>query len=101
GGMWPMTALAGTLQDSLKAGALICRWSRIRPHEPEVRLRSAVDQVPLDELVDRVAAVRTEEQPDVVASSGHDGITAHPAHIVVGAATDAALGRFAAGSAGG
>jgi len=23
--MWPMTALAGTLQDSLKAGALICR----------------------------------------------------------------------------
>ena len=56
---------------------------------------------PFDELVDRVAAVRTEEQPDVVASSGHDGITAHPDHIVVGAATDAALGRFAAGSAGG
>jgi len=47
-----------------------------------------------------VAAVRTEEQPDVVASSGHDGITAHPDHIVVGAATDAAFGRFAAGSAG-
>ena len=55
---------------------------------------------PFDELVDRVAAVRTEEQPDVVASSGHDGITAHPDHIVVGAATDAAFGRFAAGSAG-
>jgi len=55
---------------------------------------------PFDELVDRVAAIRTGEQPDVVASSGHDGITAHPDHIVVGAATDAALGRFAAGSAG-
>ena len=47
-----------------------------------------------------MAAVRTEEQPDVVASSGHDGITAHPDHIVVGAATDAALGRFVAGSEG-
>jgi len=31
----------------LDCSAHNCRWSRIRPHEPEVRLRSAVDQVPL------------------------------------------------------
>jgi LmbE family N-acetylglucosaminyl deacetylase len=56
----------------------------------------AVDQVPHDELVDRIAAVLAEEEPDVVATFGPDGITAHPDHIAVGAATDAAFGRFAA-----
>jgi hypothetical protein len=49
---------------------------------------------------DRVAAIRAEEQPDGVALSGRDGITAQPDHIVIGAATDAAFGRSAAGSAG-
>ena len=79
---------------------LFCRWSRIRPHEPESGSAARSTRCPFDELVDRVAAIRAEEQPDVAASSGHDGITAHPDHIVVGAATDAAFGRFAAGSAG-
>jgi LmbE family N-acetylglucosaminyl deacetylase len=55
----------------------------------------AVDQVPFDELVDRVAAILAEEEPDVVATFGPDGITAHPDHITIGAATDAAFARLA------
>jgi LmbE family N-acetylglucosaminyl deacetylase len=55
----------------------------------------AVDQVPFSELVERIAAILAEEEPDVVATFGPDGITAHPDHITVGAATDAAFARFA------
>jgi LmbE family N-acetylglucosaminyl deacetylase len=55
----------------------------------------AVDQVPFAELVDRVAAILDQEEPDVVATFGPDGITAHPDHIAIGAATDAAFERFA------
>ena len=55
----------------------------------------AVDQVPLDELVDRLAAILEEEAPDVVGTFGPDGITGHPDHIRVGEATDAAFLRFA------
>jgi N-acetyl-1-D-myo-inositol-2-amino-2-deoxy-alpha-D-glucopyranoside deacetylase len=54
-----------------------------------------VDEVPFDVLVDSIAAVMEQEQPDVVATFGPDGITGHPDHIAVGAATDAAFGRFA------
>jgi LmbE family N-acetylglucosaminyl deacetylase len=55
----------------------------------------AVDQVPFDELVDRIAGILADEGPDVVTTFGPDGITAHPDHIAVGAATDAAFARFA------
>jgi LmbE family N-acetylglucosaminyl deacetylase len=55
----------------------------------------AVNQVPFSELVDRIAAILDDEDPAVVATFGPDGITAHPDHIAVGAATDAAFTRFA------
>jgi N-acetyl-1-D-myo-inositol-2-amino-2-deoxy-alpha-D-glucopyranoside deacetylase len=55
----------------------------------------SVDQVPFDLLVDSIAAVMEQEQPDVVGTFGPDGVTGHPDHITVGAATDAAFGRFA------
>ena len=54
-----------------------------------------VDQVPFDELVDTIATILDEEQPTVVATFGPDGITGHPDHVAVGAATDAAFLRFA------
>ncbi len=56
----------------------------------------AVPDVPFEELVDRIATVMAEERPDVVATFGPDGITGHPDHIRVGAATDAAFDRVAA-----
>lgn len=55
----------------------------------------AVDQVPFEVLVDRLAAILEEEAPDVVGTFGPDGITGHPDHVGVGAATDAAFLRFA------
>lgn len=55
----------------------------------------AVDQVPHEELVQRIATIFEEESPDVVGSFGPDGITGHPDHITVGAATDAAFLRCA------
>ena len=51
--------------------------------------------VPVNELADRISAVLEEEAPDVVATFGPDGITGHPDHIAVGAATDAAFARSA------
>ncbi len=57
-----------------------------------------LEQVPFDELVDRVAAVLAEERPDVVATFGPDGITGHPDHVRIGAATDAAFHRCRAES---
>jgi LmbE family N-acetylglucosaminyl deacetylase len=56
----------------------------------------AVSDVPFEELVGRVAAVMREERPDVVATFGPDGITGHPDHVRVGAATDAAFDLVAA-----
>jgi LmbE family N-acetylglucosaminyl deacetylase len=50
--------------------------------------------VPVSELTARVAAVLAEERPDVVAGFGPDGITGHPDHIAIGAATDAAFERL-------
>lgn len=55
-----------------------------------------LDDVPFDELVDRLAALMAEERPDVVGTFGPDGITGHPDHVRIGAATDAAFDRVAA-----
>lgn len=51
--------------------------------------------VPLDELVDRVALILGEERPDVVVTFGPDGITGHPDHVAIGRAATAAFHRFA------
>jgi LmbE family N-acetylglucosaminyl deacetylase len=52
-------------------------------------------------LVDRIADVFAEERPDVVCTFGPDGITGHPDHIAVGAATSEAFLRFAGGGGAG
>ena len=51
----------------------------------------AVARVPLEELAERIGGILAQERPDVVATFGPDGITGHPDHIAVGAATDAAF----------
>jgi LmbE family N-acetylglucosaminyl deacetylase len=51
-------------------------------------------------LVDRIADILGEERPDVVCTFGPDGITGHPDHIAVGAATSEAFMRFADGGGG-
>ena len=48
-----------------------------------------------EDLTDRVAGILAQERPDVVGTFGPDGMTGHPDHIAVGAATDAAFHRFA------
>ena len=55
-----------------------------------------VAAVPFEELVDRIAELLREERPDVVGTFGPDGITGHPDHVRVGAATDEAFDRVAA-----
>jgi LmbE family N-acetylglucosaminyl deacetylase len=55
----------------------------------------AVGEVPFARLVGSIASVLEQECPDVVFTSGPDGIFGHPDHIAVGAATDAAFLRFA------
>jgi len=45
------------------------------------------------ELTDRIARILAEERPDVVVTFGPDGITGHPDHIAVGAATTEAFHR--------
>lgn len=58
-------------------------------------------EIPETELAERIAGVLRTEAPDVVATFGPDGITGHPDHIAVGAATDAAFFQLAgAGRAG-
>ena len=54
-----------------------------------------VGRVDLGELSNRITAILEQEAPDVVATFGPDGITGHPDHIAVGAATDAAFARLA------
>jgi len=49
--------------------------------------------VDFDALVDRIHGIMVEESPDVVATFGPDGITGHPDHVVLGAATSAAFHR--------
>ena len=53
-----------------------------------------VNRVPFAELVDRIGGILAQERPDVVATFGPEGLTAHPDHIAVGAATDAAFTRL-------
>lgn len=48
---------------------------------------------PHEDLVDRIAAVMAAERPDVVVTFGPDGITGHPDHIAVSAATTEAFAR--------
>jgi LmbE family N-acetylglucosaminyl deacetylase len=50
---------------------------------------------PFDDLVDRISAVLAEERPDVVVTFGPDGITGHPDHVTVSAATTTAFERLA------
>jgi N-acetyl-1-D-myo-inositol-2-amino-2-deoxy-alpha-D-glucopyranoside deacetylase len=58
-------------------------------------------EVGFDDLVDRIHRIMIEESPDVVGTFGPDGITGHPDHVVVGAATTAAFHRAReAGAAG-
>ncbi|HZD68652.1 MAG TPA: PIG-L family deacetylase [Actinomycetes bacterium] len=52
-------------------------------------------ELPLEELVDRIAVILAEERPDVVLTFGPDGITGHPDHITVGQATTQAFLRHA------
>ncbi|UPO78476.1 PIG-L family deacetylase [Arthrobacter sp. Helios] len=52
--------------------------------------------VPQMELTDRIGGILAEERPDVVATFGPDGVTGHPDHIAVGAATDAAFAELQA-----
>lgn len=51
--------------------------------------------LPRGQLESMCAAVLAEERPDVVMTFGPDGITGHPDHIAVGAASSAAFLRFA------
>ncbi|MBP3036062.1 PIG-L family deacetylase [Arthrobacter sp. zg-ZUI100] len=60
----------------------------------------AVGQVPFDELAERIGGILAQERPDVVATFGPDGLTGHPDHIAVGAATDAAFSRLRGGGPG-
>lgn len=50
-----------------------------------------VADVPFGELAERIGDILAQERPDVVATFGPDGLTGHPDHIAVGAATDAAF----------
>lgn len=52
-----------------------------------------VADLPLEELTARVAHFLDQERPDVVVTFGPDGITGHPDHVAMGAATDAAFHR--------
>ena len=58
-------------------------------------------EVPHDQLVRQVAAFLDEERPDVVVTFGPDGITGHPDHVAIGAATDEAFHRVRGGAGGG
>jgi LmbE family N-acetylglucosaminyl deacetylase len=52
-----------------------------------------VEELPFDELVERIAGVLEEERPDVVITFGPDGITGHPDHIATGRAATEAFHR--------
>jgi LmbE family N-acetylglucosaminyl deacetylase len=52
-----------------------------------------VAALPLDDVVEMVERILVEEQPAVVATFGPDGISGHPDHVTIGAATDAAFAR--------
>ncbi|TNM50131.1 PIG-L family deacetylase [Nocardioides albidus] len=50
-----------------------------------------VADVPFPDVVAAVARILEEEEPTVVVTFGPDGISGHPDHISIGAATDAAF----------
>jgi LmbE family N-acetylglucosaminyl deacetylase len=50
-----------------------------------------LDRLPPGLLTSRIAAILADERPDVVCTFGPDGITGHPDHVAVGAATTAAF----------
>ena len=52
-----------------------------------------LSSLPFDEVVAKVERILVEEQPAVVATFGPDGISGHPDHVTIGAATDAAFAR--------
>lgn len=52
-----------------------------------------VSSQPFDDVVAMVEQILVEEQPAVVATFGPDGISGHPDHVTIGAATDAAFAR--------
>jgi len=52
------------------------------------------------DITHAVMEILAQERPDVVATFGPDGITGHPDHIAVGAATDAAFHRLRGGGPG-
>jgi LmbE family N-acetylglucosaminyl deacetylase len=54
-----------------------------------------LSRLPTGLLEARIADVMAQERPDVVLTFGPDGITGHPDHIAVGAATSAAFLGFA------
>lgn len=49
--------------------------------------------VPFADAVEAVSKVLAQEQPTVVITFGPDGVSGHPDHIAIGAATDAAFAR--------
>lgn len=53
-----------------------------------------VADVPVEQVVEAVAAILDEEDPAVVVTFGPDGVFGHPDHIAIGAATDAAFERL-------
>ncbi len=55
-----------------------------------------VASVAHERLVIQISEFLEQERPDVVVTFGPDGITGHPDHIAVGAATDAAFHRVRA-----
>ncbi len=52
-----------------------------------------VSSLPFNDVVAMVERILVEEQPAVVATFGPDGISGHPDHVTIGAATDAAFAR--------
>ena len=51
-------------------------------------------EVPFEELVEAISRILDEEEPAVVVTFGPDGVTGHPDHIAIGAATDEAFARL-------
>jgi LmbE family N-acetylglucosaminyl deacetylase len=54
---------------------------------------SGLEDVPFEELVERIGAILREERPDVVMTFGPEGITGHADHVRVGEATTEAFHR--------
>jgi hypothetical protein len=58
-----------------------------------------IDRADRDALTTAVSGFLEREQPDVVVTMEPGGVTAHPDHMAVSAATQAAFGAYAAGPA--